>query len=209
MKKKEFLDAKESALRSLQDACAEQKVDEGVLPILGLINGIEGFYTSSSCAGRIVLLEIPQIGDKRGATFLGVWHRTIEPKELKAAAVKATTGLLWLLAQAPILHIGAQTLELADRMVKTAISCGFKNSAVKSTGKKIMIEICSTERLDAPIGRDGCLFCKEEYLSLLVEISNEVIERSQKKIGRFAKKIGKFDDFLGKLTKHLYIMLIY
>jgi len=209
MKKKEFLDAKESALKSLQDACAEQKVDEGVLPILGLINGIEGFYTSSSCAGRIVLLEIPQIGDKRGATFLGVWHRTIEPKELKAAATKAATGLLWLLAQAPILHIGAQTLELADKMVKTAISCGFKNSAVKSTGKKIMIEICSTERLDAPIGRDGCLFCKEEYLSLLVEISNEVIERSQKKIGRFAKKIGKFDDFLGKLTKHLYIMLIY
>ncbi|MFH1013339.1 MAG: hypothetical protein V1769_02380 [Thermoplasmatota archaeon] len=189
MKKKEFLDAKESALKSLEDASAEQKVDEGVLPILSLINGIEGFYTSSSCAGRIVLLEIPQIGDKRGAMFLGVWHRTIEPKELKAAATKATTGLLWLLAQAPILHIGAQTLELADRLVKTAISCGFKNSSVKSTGKKIRIEICSTERLDAPIGRDGCLFCEKEYLSLLVEISNEVIERSQKKIGRFAKKL--------------------
>ena len=125
----------------------------------------------------------------------GVWHRIIEPKELKAAATKATTGLLWLLAQAPILHIGAQTLELADKMVKTAISCGFKNSAVKSTGKKIRIEICSTERLDAPIGKEGCLFCEEEYLSLLIEISNEVIERSQKKIGRFAKKLGKFDDF--------------
>jgi tRNA wybutosine-synthesizing protein 3 len=195
MGKKEFLDAKENALKSLEDACAEQKVDEGVLPILDLINRIEGFYTSSSCAGRIVLLEIPQIGDKRSATFLGVWHRTIEPKELMVAATKATTGLLWLLAQAPILHIGAQTLELADRMVKTAISCGFKNSAVKSTGKKVMIEICSTERLDAPIGRDGCLFCEEEYLCLLVEISNEVIERSGKKIGQFAKKLEKFYDF--------------
>jgi tRNA wybutosine-synthesizing protein 3 len=196
MKKKEFLDAKESALKSLEDACSEQKVDEGVLPILDLINGIQGFYTSSSCAGRIVLLEIPRIGDKRGAKFLGIWHRTIESKELKAAATKATTGLLWLLAQAPILHIGSETLELAEQMVKTAISCGFKNSSIKSTGKKIRIEICSTERLDAPIGRDGCLFCKEEYWSLLVEISNEVIERSQKKIGRFAKKLVKFDDFL-------------
>jgi len=195
MEKKEFLDAKESALKSLEDACAKEKVDEGVLQILELINGIEGFYTSSSCAGRIVLLEIPQIGDKRGATFLGVWHRTIEPKELMAAATKATKGLLWLLAQAPILHIGAQTLELADMMVKTAVSCGFKNSAVKSTGKKIRIEICSTERLDAPIGRDGCLFCEEEYLSLLIEISNEVIERSGEKMVRFAKKVGKFDDF--------------
>jgi tRNA wybutosine-synthesizing protein 3 len=195
MGKKEFFDAKERALKSLEEACAEQKVDGGVLQILELINGIEGFYTSSSCAGRIVLLEIPQIGDKRGATFLGVWHRTIEPEELMDASTKATNGLLWLLAQAPILHIGAQTLELADTMVKTATSCGFKNSAVKSTGKKVMMEICSTERLDAPIGRDGCLFCEEEYLCLLVEISNEVIERSGKKLGRFAKKLGKFYDF--------------
>jgi tRNA wybutosine-synthesizing protein 3 len=195
MKKKEFLDAKENALKSLEDACAKQKVDEGILPLLDLINRIEGFYTSSSCAGRIVLLEIPQIGDKRGAIFLGVWHRTIEPTELKAAATKATSGLLWLLAQAPILHIGAETLELADKMVKTAVSCGFKNSAVKSTGKKILLEICSTERLDAPVGRDGSLFCEGEYLSLLVEISNEVIERSSKKLGRLAKKVGKFDDF--------------
>jgi tRNA wybutosine-synthesizing protein 3 len=196
MGKKEFLDAKENALKSLRDACIERKVDEGVLPILDLINRIEGFYTSSSCAGRIVLLEIPQIGDKRGATFLGIWHRTIEHSELMAAATKATTGLLWLLAQAPILHIGAQTLDLADRMVKTAVSCGFKNSAVKSIGKKILIEICSTERLDAPIGRDGCLFCEEKYLSLLVEISNDVIERSQKKMHRLIEKLGNFTDFL-------------
>jgi tRNA wybutosine-synthesizing protein 3 len=194
MEKKEFLDAKDSALKSLETARTAQKVDEGILQILEIINQIEGFYTSSSCAGRIVLLEIPQIGDKRGAKFLGIWHRTIEIKELKTAATNATKGVLWLLAQAPILHIGAQTLELANMMVKTAISCGFKNSSIKSIGKKIRIEICSTERLDAPIGRDGCLFCGEEHLSLLVEISNEVMERSRKKIDRFVKKVEKFDE---------------
>ncbi len=196
MKKKEFLDAKENALKSLNDACDQGKVDTGALPILDLINKIEGFYTSSSCAGRIVLLQIPQIGDKRGATFLGVWHRTIELDELRTAATKASTGFLWLLAQAPILHMGAETLQLADKMVKIAISCGFKNSAIKSIEKKIIIEICSTERLDAPIGRDGCLFCDEKQLSLLVEISNEVIERSQEKMGRLTKKLGNIADFL-------------
>ncbi len=195
MKKKEFLDAKENALKSLNDACDQGKVDAGALPILDLINKIEGFYTSSSCAGRIVLLQIPQIGDKRGATFLGVWHRTIKLDELRTAATKATTGFLWLLAQAPILHMGTETLQLADKMVKTAISCGFKNSAVKSIEKKIIIEICSTERLDAPIGRDGCLFCDEKQLSLLVEISNEVIERSQEKMGRLTKKLRNITDF--------------
>lgn len=195
MSTKEYFDAKEKALKALEKAYSMQEVDAGVSQILGLINEIEGFYTSSSCAGRIVLLEIPRIGDKRGATFLGIWHRTIDSNDLKNAATKATTGLLWLLAQAPILHIGAQSIELADRMVKTAISAGFKNSALKSVGKKIVIEVCSTERLDAPIGRDGSLFCEETYLGLLVEIANEVIERSQAKMGQFIKKVGKISDF--------------
>lgn len=192
---KEFFDAKENALRSLKKACVDKKVDRGIFHVLELINEMEGFYTSSSCAGRIVLLEIPKIGDKHGASFLGIWHRTIERKELEAAAANATRGLLWLLAQAPILHIGAETINLADRMVKTAVSCGFKNSAVKSIGKKIIIEICSTERLDAPIGKDGCLFCGEMHLSLLVEISNEVMRKSQKKIDRLAEKLANFADF--------------
>ena len=195
MTKKEFLDAKENALKSLNEACDQEKVDEGALPLLSIINKIDGLYTSSSCAGRIVLLEIPHIGDKKGARFLGVWHRTIQLEELSAASKKATKGLLWLLAQAPIIHIGVENLPLADRMVKTAVACGFKNSAIRSLGKTVIIELCSTERLDAPIGRDGGLFCSEKHLTLLVEISNEVIERSSEKLSRLAEKLAKFTDF--------------
>lgn len=195
MTKKEFMDAKENALKSLNEACDQEKVDEGALPLLAIINKIDGLYTSSSCAGRIVLLEIPHIGDKKGARFLGVWHRTIQQEELSAASKKATKGLLWLLAQAPIIHIGVENLPLADRMVKTAVGCGFKNSAIRSLGKPIIIELCSTERLDAPIGRDGGLFCSEKHLTLLVEISNEVIERSSEKMSRLAEKLVKFADF--------------
>jgi tRNA wybutosine-synthesizing protein 3 len=195
MTQKEFLDAKENALKSLNDACTTGKIDSGALPLLTYINKIEGLYTTSSCAGRIVLLEIPHIGDKRGAKFLGIWHRQIQPEEVLTASTQATHGLLWLLAQAPIIHIGVKTLPLAEEMVKNAISCGFKNSSIRSLGKKIIIELCSTERLDAPIGRDGGLFCDEKQLSLLVEISNEVIERSQEKMSRLAKKLEKYGDF--------------
>lgn len=188
---KEYLDAKEKALKKLKAAAINQKIDDKIIPILDILNGIEGFYTSSSCAGRIVLLQIPRIGDKKEALFLGIWHRTIISEEITSAAANATQGLLWLLAQAPILHIGAQTTELADTLVKTAISSGFKNSAMKSTGKKTVIELSSTERLDAPIGRDGCIFCEVEYLHLLTEIANEVIERSQQKLIRFEKNLKK------------------
>lgn len=195
MKNKEYLDAKEKALKALEKAYCEEKIDGGVSQILRQINALKGFYTSSSCAGRIVLLQIPTIGDKHAASFLGIWHRTIKAEEVLVSATQATTGLLWLLAQSPIIHIGAETLTQANSMVKIAISSGFKNSAVKSTGKKIIIELASTERLDAPIGRDGLLFCEKQYLDLLVEISNEIIKRSQEKLDRLAKKLSIFTDF--------------
>ena len=103
---------------------------------------------------------MPKIGDKRGANFLGRWHRPIKHNELELAAKKGKNGMLWLLAQSPILHIAAETNNAADKLLKIAISCGFKNSGLKSIIGRIIIEICSTERLDAPIGKNGCFVMK-------------------------------------------------
>jgi len=128
---KEFIAGKKNALNALEKACDMKEVDEEILPILHLINESSNYYTSSSCAGRTVLLEIPNIGDKKEAVFLGRWHRTIESDEIKSAAEKAKHGLLWILAQSPIIHIVTDTYENADAMVKAAIACGFKNSGFK------------------------------------------------------------------------------
>jgi len=188
---KEFLESKEKALESLKKAKIDDKVDKKILSILELINKSDEFYTSSSCAGRIVLLEIPKIGDKRNAKFVGIWHRTIKSIELLSALKEAKIGLLWILAQPPILHISAKTKSAADNLVKIANACGFKNSAFKSIGKNIVVEICSTERLDAPIGKDGILFCNKDYLNLLVKIANEVIIKSDLKLSRFKMGLKK------------------
>ena len=184
-----FLEAKERALNLLDKAKSNNKVDNGIEQILFLINKSDKFYTSSSCAGRIVLIELPKIGDKRGANFLGRWHRPIKHNELELAAKKGKNGMLWLLAQSPILHIAAETNNAADKLLKIAISCGFKNSGLKSIIGRIIIEICSTERLDAPIGKNGLLFCDEEFLNLLVDISNEIINRSSYKLQRFKQEL--------------------
>ena len=186
---KDFLDGKKIALEKLSKAKNENKADEKILPILDIINRSDDYYTSSSCAGRIVLLEIPGIGDKKNAKFLGKWHRIIQPEEILSSMKNAKTGQLWLLAQSPILHIAAKTSVAADRMVKTAVASGFKHSGLKSIVGKIVVEICSTERLDSPIGMNGVLFCDDEYLQLLVDIANDVINKSTKKLYRFKNKI--------------------
>jgi len=188
---RDFLNGKKRAIQKLDQAINENKVDKIILPFLTIINESSYYYTSSSCAGRIVLLQIPKIGDKQNAQFLGKWHQIIKPADLTSASKNADVGQLWLLAQSPIIHLTAKTTVAANSMLKTAIACGFKNSGIRSLDKKIVVEICSTERLDAPVGKDGVLFCNDEYLELLISIANEVLEKSRKKLSRFEEKIKK------------------
>lgn len=177
-----FLQQKEHALKLLQKADTAGEVDSEIKDILNLINASPWYCTLSSCSGRIVILEIPSLGDKKKARFLGRWHRTIQVDEALGAVDKHTTGLLWFLAQAPILHVESENLKKANEFIHLCISCGLKNTMMKSTEKRIIIEVASTERLDAPLGQDGHIFSSPDYIQLLVNISNEIIIKSLKKL---------------------------
>lgn len=191
-KEKEFIQGKKNALIKLKKAQKEKKVDLGIVSILNLINNFDDYYTSSSCFGRIVLLEIPQIGDKKQARFLGKWHSTVSTDEIISAAKGSQIGQIWLLSQSSIIHIIAKTSDAADWILKTAIKCGFKNSGLKSFGKKFVVEVCSTERLDAPIGKDAVIYSDRDQLDLLVDISNEIIKKSTKKLHKFEETLKKY-----------------
>jgi tRNA wybutosine-synthesizing protein 3 len=184
-----FINLKNKALNKLNSAMNENKVDKRIKKIINLINSNEYFYTSSSCAGRIVIIELPELGDKIKAKFLGKWHRKIEYSELTKSIKLSGNGMLWILAQSPILHVITKSNLSADKLIKIAIASGFKNSGFKSYSDNIVIEICSTERLDSPIGRNGILYCTEEHLKLIVDISNDIIERSRKKLSIFEKNL--------------------
>ena len=186
---KDFIKNKKQTLTKLQQEKEKKKVDYKIIPILDLINSCNNYYTTSSCYGRIVLLEIPEIGDKKNAKWLGKWHREIELNEFLSAGQKANKGYLWILAQSPIIHVHSNDFESADNLIKIAFSCGFKNSSFKSFKNNIVIEIISTERLDAPIGKDGKFFGNNNYLDLLINISNNIINRSSEKLKNFESKL--------------------
>ena len=188
-----FLNSKDKALNKLYNARLENKLDDGIKEIIKLINSHRDYFTSSSCSGRIVIIELPELGDKKGAKFLGKWHREVKYLEVKTAVQLANSGMIWLLAQSPIIHVITKSYLLADKLIKIAISSGFKNSGIKSATGNIVIEICSTERLDSPIGLNGLLFSSQEHLKLLVDISNKIIKRSRKKLEILEKNLKKND----------------
>jgi len=185
----QFIQAKHNALASLQKAKKKKEVDPQILPLLELINNDQKLYSTSSCAGRITLMQLPRVGDKKNAEFLGKWHRTITFEDFNLAVTNYTKGLLWFLTQSPIFHVGVKDFDYANKFIKQAVQSGFKNTIFKSTDPKIIVEVCSTERIDAPIGKEGVLLCNETYIHYLITLANDLWNRSAKKLLRLHRNL--------------------
>lgn len=188
-KKYDFKQGKKNALKKLELAKKDDKVDSKIIPIIDFINRSDLFYTTSSCAGRLIVLQLPVVGDKKNAVFLGKWHRKIKTNEVIDAIDNAEKGEIWFLAQSSIIHIVCYTESAADKMLKLGVSCGFKNSGLKALRNKIIVEVCSTERMDVPLGIDKKIYCDNKYIDLIVDIGNEIIDKSDSKLNRFSKKV--------------------
>ena len=153
------------------------------------INSISDYFTTSSCSGRIVVLEAPSFGRKRKAKFLGKWHGKVDVGEVKKALQKGGKGEIWFLVQSSIFHVAAISMEDARKLLNVANQSGFKYSSIKSVNGKIMVEILGTERIDAPLGVDGKIYGGDEYVELLVEIGNRMMERMERNLKRLEKNL--------------------
>jgi len=195
-----FIQSKQHVLETLREDIKRLEVDVKALPILEALNAREDYFTTSSCAGRIVLMQIPGIGKKRGAEFLHKWENRINVEAVHAAVKLGKKGELWLMAQPPIFHVAANDLPAAMTLVAVAKQSGFKDSSIKSIGHKIIVEISSTEELDVPLGRNGQLFCPDSYIELIVDIANEIIEMIDRKLAALYQAID--DSLLPKKADH-------
>lgn len=187
---KNFDEQKARAMAGLRKALEEGKVDEDIIPLLEKINSLENYFTTSSCSGRISIMEMPEFGDKVNAEWLGKWHREVTLEEVLDAIGMHSKGQLWFLVRSPIIHVSARTMEDAVRLLNLAIGLGFKYSNIKSIShKKLLVEIRSTERMDVPLGENGELWVSREYIARIVEMGNAQVRRFKWKLKRLEEEI--------------------
>ncbi|HIP89278.1 MAG TPA: hypothetical protein EYH24_04945 [Thermococcus paralvinellae] len=190
--------AKREALISLFTAMREKKVDEDIVELLMLINSIRGVYTTSSCSGRIGIIEEPDLGAKPLSRWLIKEHRPITFEEAKESLKKAQRGFLFLKSQPPIFHIVAESFDVAKKLHELGLASGFKYTTFKALKERILIEINGTEYLTAPLGKDGKILVDDEYLMFAVELGNTMLMRAKSRLPRLKENFEKLRDELGE-----------
>ncbi|MBW2976641.1 hypothetical protein KY347_04305 [Candidatus Woesearchaeota archaeon] len=182
-KKKDFLRKKDKSRKG--------SIDGKIKKLVNRINSFGDFYTTSSCSGRILLLAIPESNKKNEVKYLFCSHKKIKYNELeKALPEKLPKNIVWFRVEPAILHIACRNLDSALRLLNTARNIGFRRSGIISAGKnRIVMEIISTEKIDAIAGKKSKLLIGKNYFKILVEEGNKKLERTWKKIGKLDKEL--------------------
>lgn len=161
--------------------------DKKIAKLCNKINKKKNYYTTSSCAGRIVLLKYSN--EKQEDAFLFRTHVKVSFRELKEVLRKLDYSKIVEFQQTScILHVACKTHSDAQELVNKAKESGWKRSGIMG-GKRNMVELHSTESMSFPIMDKGKILVDDEFLKLIVEMANNKLERTWDKIGRLEKKI--------------------
>ncbi|KAM9688600.1 tRNA wybutosine-synthesizing protein 3 homolog isoform 2-T2 [Trichechus inunguis] len=146
------------------DLSRKGSVDEDVVELVQLLNTRDQFFTTSSCAGRILLLDGGVNGfevQKQNCCWLLVTHKPCIKDDV-IVALKKANGDAILKFEPFILHVQCRQLKDAQ-----------------------LLAVRSTHSLEVPLSHNGKLMVTEEYIDFLLNIANQKMEENKKRIERF------------------------
>ncbi len=181
-----FIEQKKKQLSKI-DKSNIGKWDVQIKELCDKLNKSKKYYTTSSCAGRIVLIK--NLDKKARDVFLFRTHDKISLDKLKKNLKSVKYGKLVEFQQTScILHVACVDLSSAQDLVNKAKLAGWKHSGIMG-GKRNMVELNSTERINFPIMNEGKVLVDDNFLKIVVDEANNKLERAWKKIERLKKRI--------------------
>ena len=183
----EFSEYKAKAMKKLEDALSKGLVDEGVIPVLNAFNSHPDLFTTSSCAGRLQLIVLPDIGRKDSVELRKTWHKPVGFEEVKEALDNLDIPpdfIAILQGQSPIFHVACRTMELAQKFRGIVHSQGWKySSLITGNEDKWVVEILSANRIDNLLFREGVIDPPDDgRLQFIIEESNKILVKAQSRL---------------------------
>ncbi len=174
----------------LKEALDAGLVDEDIIDVLDLINALPFAYTTSSCSGRIMLIDIPPSEKKYESNRIARWHSVIDFDTFwKTITNYKPRGTLWLKVDSFIVAFAVNSIDWAAYFLKLARFLGLKYSGVRSINLKadhIILDIASTEHVHLPLSdNERGLLITEEYGRYVHKIATHKLKKTKERLNRF------------------------
>ena len=179
-------------MEKLKEAREKGLVDEDIIDLLDIINSLPFAYTTSSCSGRIMLIDIPPSEKKYESYRLARWHSPISFEEFWGTIISYKPfGTLWLKVDSFIVAFAVDSIDWASFFLKLSRLIGLKYSGVRSIQPSfdhVMMDIMSTEHVHLPVAdREKGVLIEKEYARYVYDISIHKLKKTKKKMDRFKR----------------------
>ncbi|KAK3612463.1 hypothetical protein CHS0354_032077 [Potamilus streckersoni] len=173
---------------SAADLSRKGSVDAHIIHLVQFINDHPDLFSTSSCSGRIILLDNSDIDEtsikKKGCQWIFTSHDLVESKEV-IGSLKSVNGNAVFKFEPFVLHAQCRNLTDAQTLLSCALSAGFRNSGISIGNKgKFITAVRSTHSLEVPLTCDGKLMVSEEYIEYLVKLANIKMKENFQRIER-------------------------
>src|SRR3989344_332755 len=164
---------------TFQEAVKEGKADPQIISFGDYFVSLRDYFTSSSCSGRIVLMNLNEQETKKEAAFYRKWHRKVEFEEVLSALMENTREDLWFKQEAFILHIGARTLKQANKVLSAMKKAGVRRGGIMVAKQgKFIVELTGSNYMSLPVKSGKEILVSEPHLKFIVEKANTKLERN-------------------------------
>ncbi len=171
------------------DKSKKKGIDKNISKLVALLNSKNDFYTTSSCAGRILLISFPENNRKYNVKWLFISHEGARFEDVKISLEGSDFEDIWLKQEAMIMHVCCRNLRSASKLIETARHLGFKRSGINTMAKRIVLELVSTENMETPIAKKGRLLVDDKYLKILLTEANSKLRRTHEKIKKLYEEL--------------------
>lgn len=161
-------------------------LDRDLLPLLVLVNQDIELYTTSSCSGRILVVDTDYPWEREEASILFKSHKPVNTNELRSIYNLKVYRKMWIIVNGPIIHMYSRSLRKAALILKTARGVGFKHSGIihASPERGAFIELITGIYISQLLRT-----CNEEITPLdqiakLVDVLNSALIEGKKRLDK-------------------------
>ncbi len=156
-----------------KDKSTKGSIDDAIKPLLDTLNSLPNYYTTSSCSGRIVLINNTK---KKTSAWLFVSHDPVQTLSIPHPC--------WFLQEPPILHVRCKDLDAAHVLLKTAHITGLKKTGIISLDH-LTVEVRGNEKMETFVTPD----LSNDYVQQLLTLANTRLFESRKRFDQFHRAL--------------------
>ncbi|MEM0026308.1 MAG: hypothetical protein QXT53_00020 [Ignisphaera sp.] len=161
-------------------------VDKDVKELILLVFSKKNIFTTSSCSGRITVVDSLYPWQRDEAFVIFKKHEPVQLNELTSIVEQRHMYRLWLIVSGPIIHFNTVNLTAASKLLNIARSAGFKHSGILSVSSGgIVVEVVSGIWVPFLLkDRDGFVVSD---LPRVVSIANEMLIEGKQRLEKLFK----------------------